>query len=96
MRALFKAPENDKFREIVIPNDLHVLQQLVGGYIEVVTISEDAAVICNEEGHILRLPYNCEYEGVMYVGPILVVGVDGEEFTDAPMSKMQADGGIEA
>ena len=96
MRALYKAPENDKFREIIIPNDLHVLQQLVGGYIETVTIAEAAVVICNEEGKLLGMPYNCEYEGVMYNGPILIVGTAGDKFTDAPMSLMEANGGIEA
>lgn len=96
MRALYKAPEHDKFHEIIIPNELGVMQQLVGGYIETVTIAEDAVVICNEEGKLLDLPYNCEYEGIMYNGPILIVGTAGDEFTDAPMSVMVANGGIES
>lgn len=95
MRALYKAPENDKFREIVVPNKLGVLQQLVDGYIETVTIYGDACVICNEEGRIRNMEYNCEYEGIMFYGPILVVGVNGDEFCDAPMSLMEANGGIE-
>lgn len=49
MRALYKEPGRTTFREILIPNDLRTLQQLVGGYIETVTIATDAVVICNEE-----------------------------------------------
>lgn len=95
MKALYKQPDWEGFHEVIIPNTLKKLQQLVGGYIEVVTISTDAAVICNEEGRIYDMPYNCEYEGVSYVGPILVVGIDGEEFTDVPMSVTTANSGID-
>ena len=95
MRALYKKPAWEGFHEVIIPNTLKQLQQMVGGKIECVWLSEDACVICNEEGRIYGMEYNCEYEGVSYVGPILVVGVDGEEFTDAPMSVAVANGGIE-
>ncbi len=56
MRALFKEPKDEKFRTLVIPNKLKVLQQLVG--------------------------------------PILIVGVDGDEFTDCPMSVTMANTAI--
>lgn len=95
MKALLKNPHDKGFHEIIIPNKLGVLQQLVGGYIESVTIAEDACIICNEEGYILGMPHNCEYCGINFVGPILIVGVDGDEFTDAPMSVTMANGGIE-
>lgn len=94
MKALLKGTQDDGFREIVIPNDLHVLQQLVGGYIETVTFATDAAIICNEEGRLHGLEHNCSYLGVDFVGPILIVGVDGDEFTDCPMSVTMANGGI--
>lgn len=58
MRALVK--EVGKAAEIKdIKNDLKELQGIVGGYIETVTITSDAVVICNEEGRLLSLPYNC-------------------------------------
>jgi hypothetical protein len=41
------------------------------------------------------MPLNCEFCGINFYGPILLVGVDGDEFTDAPMSLMVANGGIE-
>lgn len=94
MRALFKEPKDEKFREIVVPNKLDVLQQLVGGYIKTVTIATDAVIICNEEGRILGLEPNCSFCGLELVGPILIVGVDGDEFTNCPMSVTMANTAI--
>lgn len=69
---------------IDIDNTLKALQAEVGGYIETVTITSDAVIICNEEGRILGLPYNCRFVGVDFVGTILVVGRDRDEFCDVP------------
>lgn len=69
---------------IDIDNTLAALQQEVGGYIETVTIASDAVVICNEEGRILGLPDNCRVCGVDFVGTILVVGRNKDEFCDVP------------
>lgn len=96
MRILIKNPSDEGFRQIVVPNDLHVLQQLVDGYIETVTLATDACVICNEEGRLKDLEHNCKYCGVDFVGTILIVGIDGDEFTDCPMSVTMANGGIES
>ncbi len=100
MRILLKAPTDPGFREMVIPSgdtdkELKLLQDLVGGRIETVTVATDCCVICNEEGRILGMPENCNFCGVDFVGPILLVGVDHDEFTDCPMSLMVANGGIE-
>lgn len=64
---------------VVMENTLEALQQAVGGYIETVSFSLDAAIICNEEGRLQGLPYNCDFLGISFVGPILIVGVDGDE-----------------
>lgn len=81
MHVIYKAPGcRPEPRDI--PNTLEELQATVGGYIETVTLAADAAIICNEEGRLLGLPYNCRFLDVDFVGPILVVGVAGEEFTD--------------
>lgn len=70
---------------IEVENTLKALQAEVGGYIETVTFASDAAVICNEEGRILGLPYNCRFFGVdFFVGTILVVGRNKDEFCDVP------------
>ncbi len=95
MRVLYKRPADVGFRQLNIDNDLRALQKLVGGYIETVTLATDACIICNEEGQLLGMPDNCWFCGIKYYGPILLVGVDGDEFTDAPMSLMVANGGIE-
>ena len=70
--------------EIEIENTLEALQREVGGYIEIFPLSADCCVICNEEGKLQGLPYTCRIRGEEFVGTILVVGIDGEEFCDAP------------
>lgn len=69
---------------IDIDNTLKALQTEVGGYIETVMIASDAVVICNEEGVLLGMPYNCRFLGVDFVGTVLIVGTKGEEFCDVP------------
>lgn len=86
MRVLIKSPGSD-YRQIVVPNQLEVLQQLVDGYIETVTIhgaTKDIVVICDEEGRLKGKEPNCTIAGVSFVGSIVVCGVDGEDFTDCP------------
>ena len=83
MKAIRKKPGAQP--EIIeVDNTLKALQAEVGGYIETVTIASDAVVICNEEGVLLGMPYNCRLFGVDFVGPILVVGCNKDEFYDAP------------
>lgn len=87
MHVIYKAPGcRPEPRDI--PNTLEELQATVGGYIETVALATDTAIICNEEGRLLGLPYNCRFFGVDFVGPILVVGVDGDEFTDLDPTAM--------
>ena len=33
----------------------------------------------------MGMPYNCNVCGVDFVGPIVFIGVDGEEFADLPI-----------
>lgn len=67
-----------------IENKLEALQAAVGGYIETVMLTPDCVVICDEDGRIKGKEYNCEICGIDFVGPVVVAGVDGEEFTDVP------------
>ena len=94
MRALYKAPTDDSFHEIIIDNKLEKLQELVGGHIETVTMTMDSCIIVNEEGRILGLPHNCNYLGIDVCGPMLIVGTQGDEFTDVPLSVVMANKGI--
>lgn len=70
---------------IDLPNELHALQREVDGYIETVSFP-GWCVICNEEGKLKGMDYNfyLEIGGRMEAifGPVLIVGTDGEEFTD--------------
>lgn len=83
MKAIRKKPGCAPER-IDIDNTLKALQTEVGGYIETVTIASDAVVICNEEGVLLGMPYNCLFFGMVFVGTILVVGRNKDEFCDVP------------
>ena len=83
MKAIRKKPGAQP--EIIeVENTLKALQAEVGGYIETVTIASDVVVICNEEGVPLGMPYNCRFVGVDFVGTILVVGRNKDEFCDVP------------
>lgn len=84
IRVLTKRPGQPP-RSVWMSNSLENFQTAVGGYIETVTLAEDTAIICNEEGRLLGLPYNCEICGVSFVGDIVFVGVKGEGFADLPI-----------
>ena len=87
MRVVRKRP-GECTELIEIPNTLYALQKEVGGYIETVTFATDACIICNEEGRLLGLPENCDLFGIPFVGTILIVGVNGEEFCDLPEAEL--------
>lgn len=86
--ALLKRP-GEIPRHVNVSNSLEALQKNVEGYVECVTLAEDLAVLCNEDGKYLKMPYNCTICGERFVGPILMVGMkageDGVEFADLPV-----------
>ena len=84
MKVFIKQPGEELYEE-EIPNTLEALQEKVGGHIETVTIATDCVIICNEEGKVKGLPENCRVCGIDFVGPILFVGVNGDEFCDMPI-----------
>lgn len=83
IRVLVKQPGKSIHVEYV-RNTLEDFQNIVGGYIEAVTVASDLAVICNEEGRINGMPYNCRVRGVPFYGPIAFVGVREDQFTGCP------------
>lgn len=83
MKAIFKDPLKES-KIIDVENSVAGIQKVIGGYFEAITIEEDACILCDEEGKIKRLKPNCIYNGELIVGPVLVVGVKGEDFTDVP------------
>lgn len=86
INVIVKYP-NKPARMFTIPDELWVYQELVGGYIETVTTTEDALMIVNEEGRLLGLEENV----LGLVGTVLLVGVDDEDFADAPITPEEFD-----
>lgn len=84
IRVLHKMPGEDA-RMVEIENTLEAFQRAVDGYIEGVRIATDCAVVCNEEGRLLGMDYNCRICGVDFVGPVVIAGVKRDEFTDVPV-----------
>lgn len=68
-----------------IANTLECLQAHVGGYIESWTPAQlreqGITLLMDEEGVMKGLPVNDNLSPFLFVGPVLMVGVDGEEFT---------------
>lgn len=68
---------------------LHSMQDIVGGYIQVVhdgLLKDDAVIVCNEEGKLVGLPANralrdsrSKVQDVI-CGTFMVVGTAGEDF----------------
>ena len=67
-------------RAEVVENTLRAMQELVDGPIECVTVTEDLAIVCNEEGRLRGLSPSATILGTQFVGPVAFVGVRGEDF----------------
>lgn len=78
MKVIVKMP-GEKAEERDIENTLKALQDIVGGYIETLTLCKDMIIVCNEEGLINDMPFNCTVCGTQLFGPIIFVGFDGKE-----------------
>ena len=86
IRVLIVEPCKDPY-PAEIPNTLESLQHHVGGLIQALYPFEDAvAIICNDEGKLLGLPWNCplfDEDGNVYdviAGTFLVVGLTEDDF----------------
>lgn len=83
IKVIIKRP-GEKPYTTWISDRLENLQKTVEGYIETVTVCSDLVIICNEEGRIRDLPYNCTILGADFFGTILLAGINGEEFGNVP------------
>lgn len=87
IRAIIKRPDEEYGHMTNISGTLENLQNTVGGYIEAIPLTDELVVICNEEGKLrgfepnMLLPW-----GDMLVGTIIILGVDGDEFADIPIT----------
>ncbi len=84
--TILKIEPKRKTEVVTVENSLHTFQQLVGGFIEVIDVSDTVCIIVNEEGKLNNLTPNRRFNGDILVGTILVVGRDGEN-----LSSLQAD-----
>lgn len=85
MRVIMKQPGKDP-TQILIPNDLKLLQDIVGGYIETVYLGDGIVMICNEEGKNMGLEPNFTLGGETIVGTVLFCGAGEEDFVNCPES----------
>ena len=77
-----------------ISDDLKSLQSAVGGYIEVIKVTENDMIVCNEEGKLIPLLPNMQisWDTILGVskdilfGTIVVIGSEDGEFADLRMS----------
>lgn len=86
IKAIVKRPDEEFGHMTNISCTLKNLQNIVGGYIETVTVADNLVIICNEEGLIRDLPFNCELCGHMFFGTLIFIGADGEDFADVPIT----------
>ena len=69
-----------------IYSELECLQEVVGGLIQAIYPYDDpVAIICNDEGKLIRLPYNRPLydDGIIYdiiVGTFIVAGLTEDDF----------------
>lgn len=83
MKVIRKNP--GRMPEVIdIENDGDAIRAELGGYMESFTLAEDLVILCDEEGRLKGKPSCLVLRGVDFVGTILIVGVDGEEFCDVP------------
>lgn len=80
IRVLVKEPGRS-WEAKTVKNELKVFQDLVGGYIETVRVKDDRLFVVNEEGLINGMKFNFRAgRSVFLFGPVVYVGLSGEEF----------------
>ena len=78
---------NEHPKLVEIEDTLEVEQEIVGGYLEELQISDTASIICNEEGKLRGLPANRRYGNDVLAGTFFITGVDDDEGIFVSLSK---------
>ena len=73
-----KADQIPEVREV--ENELHVFQEIVGGYIECFPIFDNVICVCNEEGKLKGLPINFVFAGDIIVGDVFFCAENEGDF----------------
>lgn len=89
IRVIIKRSDEKYGHVTYMSNTLGAFQKAVGGPIETVRITDDAICIVNEEGKLRNLELNFYMGELPFMEPIVgtavIVGTDGEEFSDCPL-----------
>lgn len=80
----------------VIENGLEAMQKYVGGLIQYLPLDDEVAIICNDEGKLLNLPWNrplfADNGNLLDVicGDFFICGApwDSDELTDIPENRI--------
>ena len=86
VKCIIKRPDEQYGHVTNISVTLKNLQNIVGGPIECVSCGGSTVIICNEEGKLRRLEPNFRIMSDISVGEAIIIGVDGEDFCDIPIS----------
>lgn len=94
IKCIVKRPEEQYGHMTSISDSLENLQRTVGGHIEPVPIAKtekdghvvDVVVLCDEDGKLKDKEPNLRLTYDVLVGDIVVLGTDGEEFCDIPIT----------
>ena len=73
-----KAGQIPEVREV--ENELHVFQEIVGGYIECFPIFDNVLCVCDEEGKLKGLPINFAFAGDIIVGDVFFCAENEGDF----------------
>ena len=71
-----------------IENTLEAKQKLVDGWIEVVSVTEDILLVCNEEGKLRHMEFNRDIGYDIIAGPMIIVG-EGKSGNDISLTEEQ-------
>ena len=82
-----KAGQKPEVKEI--KGELHEMQEIVGGHLEVIGIFDGIFCVLNEEGKLIGLPANFALAYDVIVGDVFFCSVSGEDF--ASLNDMQID-----
>lgn len=101
IKALVVEPYKEPY-EVLLDNSLKSKQKIVGGLIEYCYLLDDdsVALICNDEGKILGLPFNREIGYDVICGNFIIIGDDGSgmdlSLTDEQITKYKERFGKES
>ena len=85
MNVYFK-PVGKRPSLVDVERTTEAIQKLIGGYFELVHLASDAVILCDEEGKLKNLPYNCTVCGTRYYGPIILAGTIGSNLSSVNKS----------